>query len=156
MVLIINVDRYIVIKPYGKHLELLNDGIDVILACLHDVARTIKLAASNVILHRDIKPSNIVVYEGRGYLIDWGVAAEGSEVNNLSATLAYCSIKVWSFYHRNIFFPPKVNIRQLSSRFWSVCMAMVNVRMHLTMTSSHCSIPLWESLVMACWCGTMV
>ena len=72
---------------------------EVILACLHDVAQTMKLADSHGILHRDVKPLNIVVHNGCGYLIDWGVAVEGSEVNNLSATLAYCSIKVWSFYH---------------------------------------------------------
>ncbi|RPB19639.1 hypothetical protein L211DRAFT_853024 [Terfezia boudieri ATCC MYA-4762] len=77
---------------YGKHLQLSNDGIGVIIGCLYDVART--LAALYHIFHRDIKPSNIVIHNGCGYLIDWGMETEGSEVNNLSATLAYCSIKL--------------------------------------------------------------
>ncbi|KAF8424469.1 kinase-like domain-containing protein [Terfezia claveryi] len=89
--------RYMVMKPYGKQLELSNDGIGVILGCLYDVARTMELAASYHIFHRDIKPSNIVLHNGCGYLIDWGVATEDSEVNNLSATLAYCSIKVLGY-----------------------------------------------------------
>ncbi|RPB27770.1 hypothetical protein L211DRAFT_845789 [Terfezia boudieri ATCC MYA-4762] len=114
--------RYMVMKPYGKHLELSNDGIGVILGCLYDVARTMELAASYHIFHRDIKPSNIVIHNGCGYLIDWGVATEGSEVNNLSATLAYCSIKSISVLMSEAFFVMaywcgiKVEIQEMCKR----------------------------------------
>ena len=97
--LIMNISRYMVLKPYGKHLELSSDGIDVILACLCDVTRTVEIAASHGMFHRDIKPFNIIVHHDCGYLIDCGVATDGCDNNNLSATLAYCSINVCSLYY---------------------------------------------------------
>lgn len=93
--------RYIVIKPYGEHLELSRHGLKVVLLALVDVANTMKLANTHGILHRDIKPANIVLYNDRGYLIDWGIATIGnSAMNKLSATLVFCSLKVYPFYYR--------------------------------------------------------
>ena len=76
-------------KPYGKHLELLNNGIGVILTFLYDVARMMEVSVSNCIFDRDIKPLNLINQNCCSYFIDWGVAMEGSEVQNFILSF-YC------------------------------------------------------------------
>ncbi|CAG8503556.1 10779_t:CDS:10 [Paraglomus brasilianum] len=91
-----NGQRFIVIKPYGEHLEISKHGLRVVLGAIRDVAEAMKLASQHNILHRDIKPSNIILFNGHGYLIDWGIAlhSNSGESKDLSATLLYCSISI--------------------------------------------------------------
>ena len=91
--------RYIVIKPYGQHLES-RHGLRVILIALRDVAQTMKSSNTNNILHCDIKPSNIILHENHGYLIDWDTAKRRDfpEAKELSATIAFCPLAVWLFF----------------------------------------------------------
>ncbi|KAF9093995.1 hypothetical protein BGX27_001540, partial [Mortierella sp. AM989] len=90
-----NGDRYMVIKPYGEHLEIGKHGSRKVLSAIRDVAMAMKLASQHNIIHRDVKPSNIVFHEGHGYLIDWGIATDSTpEVSKeLSGTVLFSSMK---------------------------------------------------------------
>ncbi|CAI2201162.1 1517_t:CDS:2, partial [Funneliformis geosporum] len=71
-------------------------GLKTILMAFRDITKAIKFAYDLKILHRDISFGNIILFQNNGYLIDWGVASNISDITNttLTATLLFSSIKV--------------------------------------------------------------
>ena len=54
------------------------------LCVFRDITTAINHAFALKIYHRDIKPSNVIVHNGHGYLIDWGIATSGGYLINLT------------------------------------------------------------------------
>ncbi|CAI2168309.1 3292_t:CDS:2 [Funneliformis geosporum] len=91
-----NGEKFMVIRPFGEHLEVEKHGLKTILMAFRDITKAIKFAYDLKILHRDISFGNIILFQNNGYLIDWGVASNISDITNttLTATLLFSSIKV--------------------------------------------------------------
>ena len=89
---------------YGTSIEFASLTLSGVLKVFRDVVLTIKAAATVGILHRDVKPSNIVVYDGRGFLIDWDVAVDDSNTaGEISGMLRYESLETYMVLHQYIF-----------------------------------------------------
>jgi len=67
------------LKPYGESLEIEKFGLKKTLEVFKDIALTIHFTDHHGIYHRDLKPANIVIHNGRGILIDWGISTTGGK-----------------------------------------------------------------------------
>lgn len=70
---------------------------DEVLPILDNVASALDHISSVDIVHRDVKPENIMLYKNNAYLIDFGVAADLSQVqeSNFSGTFVYSPPEAW-------------------------------------------------------------
>jgi hypothetical protein len=68
----------IVLQPLGQAL-CVNLGAGTLFTVLADVAEALVYARARSVAHRDVSFGNIIVYQGRGVLIDWHVAALESD-----------------------------------------------------------------------------
>ena len=59
--------------PYGQHPTLSFHELRTILCVFRDITTAINHTSAQLIYHRDIKPANLIVHDGHGYLIDWGL-----------------------------------------------------------------------------------
>ncbi|KAF9259838.1 hypothetical protein L218DRAFT_933262 [Marasmius fiardii PR-910] len=62
---------YLVLKEVGKALDQFEDQLEWISATADAIEAHQKACEIHQILHRDISVGNILIYEGRGLLIDW-------------------------------------------------------------------------------------
>jgi serine/threonine protein kinase len=85
-----------VTTPAGVHLEAKKHGVKGILKALRDVMKALKFSHEHHIYHRDVSYLNIVYKNQRGYLIDWGVASNTSDLVNapLTGTYLFSSLPV--------------------------------------------------------------
>jgi serine/threonine protein kinase/formylglycine-generating enzyme required for sulfatase activity len=59
---------------------------DQVVAYLGQVSQALMMAHKQKIVHRDVKPENILVYEGKLYLGDFGLAVSPDEDHSITAT----------------------------------------------------------------------
>lgn len=87
--------RYIIIQPFGNTPSLSKHGLKSIMSVFYDITCTIHKATALGVYHRDIKPENLIVYDSRGYTIDWGIATSDlAQDDEISATLAFTSLRI--------------------------------------------------------------
>ena len=96
--------------------------IRTILCVFRDITTAINHASALKIYHRDIKPANLIIHDGHGYLIDWGVATSGGTgyENEFSATLAFASLNVLEIIRAGRVITPYSVRDELESIFYTL------------------------------------
>ncbi|CAB5365871.1 unnamed protein product [Rhizophagus irregularis] len=132
---------FIVTTPAGVHLEAKKHGVKGTLKALRDVMKALKFSHEHHIYHRDVSYLNIVYKNQRGYLIDWGVASNTSDLVNapLTGTYLFSSLPVLNCFESGVPHTYSVN-DEIESLFYVfmyiACDGIVRWRKHSDLSTS--------------------